>query len=50
MHMVHDFKGFTGVTPTKILREVEALFRDRLEAIRSGRRAPNVQDDPQLIL
>ena len=50
MHMVHDFEGFTGLTPTKILGEVEALFRERLEAIRSGRRSANVQDDLQLIL
>jgi AraC-like DNA-binding protein len=50
MHMVHDFESFTGATPTKILGEVEALFRERLEAIRSGRHSANVQDGLQLIL
>jgi AraC-like DNA-binding protein len=39
MHMVHDFQSFTGGTPTEMLIEVETLFRDRLEAIRAGRRA-----------
>jgi AraC-like DNA-binding protein len=39
-HMVHDFQGFTGDTPTHMLKAVEALFRGQIEAIRSGRRSP----------
>ena len=49
MHMVHDFDAFTGGTPTKILGEVEILFRDRIQAIRSGKRS-SPGGDLQLIL
>ncbi len=50
MHMVHDFESFTGGTPTEMLTEVEALFREQLEAIRSGRRSAEARDDLELIL
>jgi AraC-like DNA-binding protein len=50
MHMVHDFEGLTGSTPTQMLKEVEALFREQIEAIRSGRRFSNAGCDPELIL
>ncbi len=49
MHMVHDFGDLTGGTPTAMLDEVEALFRERLQVIRLGRRA-SAGDDLQLIL
>ena len=42
MHMVHDFEVLTGGTPTDILGEVEILFRDRIQAIRSGRHSGQV--------
>ncbi len=48
--MVHDFESFTGGTPTDMLRELEALFRDRIEAIRSGRRSASTADELELIL
>jgi AraC-like DNA-binding protein len=50
MHMVHDFDIFTGGTPTKILGEIEILFREQIQAIRSGRHSTNPAGDPQLIL
>jgi AraC-like DNA-binding protein len=50
MHMVHDFEGFTGGTPTRILREVEMLFREQIHAVRSGRRLTTSAGDLQLIL
>jgi AraC-like DNA-binding protein len=34
MHMIHDFHTFTGGTPTRILAEMESLFRERIKAIR----------------
>jgi AraC-like DNA-binding protein len=48
-HMVHDFQGFTGDTPTHMLKAVVALFRCQIEAIRSGRRSA-AGDDLELIL
>lgn len=50
MHMVHDFESFTGGTPAAMLREVESLFREQIEAIRSGRRLAETGDDLKLIL
>lgn len=50
MHMVHDFDTFTGGTPTKILSEIEILFREQIQAIRSGRQSTNPGGDLQLIL
>ncbi|HVO60323.1 MAG TPA: helix-turn-helix domain-containing protein [Terriglobales bacterium] len=39
MHMVHDFKEFTGESPTETLRQVELLYRAQIDAIRAGRTA-----------
>lgn len=50
MHMVHDFESFSGGTPTKILNEVEVVFRGEIEAIRSGLHSPNADGDLQLVL
>jgi AraC-like DNA-binding protein len=50
MHMIHDFAVFTGETPTHILGEVESLFRERIQAIRSGRAPENRDRNIQLIL
>jgi len=50
MHMVHDFEGFTGATPTKLLAELEALFQERLVAIRTLMRPANALNDMPLIL
>lgn len=44
MHMVHDFREFTGESPTETLRQLELLFRAQVEAVRAGRAAehPNM--------
>ena len=44
MHMVHDFREFTGESPTEILGQMELLFRAQIDALRVGRAAehPNM--------
>jgi len=44
MHMVHDFREFTGESPTETLCQLELVFRAQIEAVRSGRAAerPNI--------
>jgi AraC-like DNA-binding protein len=44
MHMVHDFKEFTGESPTETLHQLELLFRAQIDAVRAGRAAehPNM--------
>jgi AraC-like DNA-binding protein len=44
MHMVLDFKEFTGDSPTETLRQREVLFRAQIDAVRAGRAAehPNM--------
>lgn len=37
MHMVHDFREFTGESPTETLRQLELLFRVQIDAVRAGR-------------
>ena len=50
MHMIHDFNVFTGGPPTRMLDEMETLFRERIMAIRA-RRAPVIDGaDLDLIL
>jgi AraC-like DNA-binding protein len=39
MHMVHDFREFTGESPTETLGQLELLFRAQIDAIRAGRAA-----------
>lgn len=39
MHMVHEFKEFTGESPTETLRQLELLFRAQIDAVRAGRAA-----------
>ena len=36
MHMIHDFQQFTGRTPTHAFGPMEILFRDQMDAMRSG--------------
>lgn len=36
MHMIHDFRQFTGERPTETLRLVEMLFREQIAALRTG--------------
>jgi AraC-like DNA-binding protein len=44
MHMVHDFREFTGESPTETLCQLELLFRAQIDAVRAGRAAehPNM--------
>ena len=44
MHMVHDFREFTGESPTETLRRLELLFRAQIDAVRTQPAAdhPNV--------
>jgi AraC-like DNA-binding protein len=39
MHMVHDFREFTGESPTETLCQLELLFRTQIDAVRTGRAA-----------
>jgi AraC-like DNA-binding protein len=50
MHMVHDFRALAGTTPTETLKVVEAVFRERLAAIRLGRGFTNMRTDLDVIL
>jgi AraC-like DNA-binding protein len=50
MHMVHDFKDFTGRTPNDALRQMEVLFRGQIERARSNDLSANASGDPRLIL
>jgi hypothetical protein len=50
MHMVHDFKEFTGRTPNEALRQMEVLFRGQIETERSNGLPANASGDPRLIL
>jgi AraC-like DNA-binding protein len=40
MHMVHEFTGFTGETPTRTLHHFEAVFERQMTAIQSGHAPP----------
>jgi AraC-like DNA-binding protein len=44
MHMVHDFREFTGESPTETFCQLELLFRAQIDAVRVGRAAehPNM--------
>jgi AraC-like DNA-binding protein len=50
MHMIKDFKEFSGELPTSLLTQLETTFDAHLDGIRSGRVAPNPRGAPQLIL
>ena len=44
MHMVHEFREFTGESPTETLCQLELLCRAQIDAVRTGRAAehPNM--------
>ena len=50
MHMIHDFKVFTGGTPTLALAEIETLFRERLAAVQARPSPAAVDPDLDLII
>lgn len=41
MHMVHDFREFTGESPTETLRQLELVFREQIASVRAGGAAEN---------
>jgi AraC-like DNA-binding protein len=49
MHMIHDFQQFTGQVPTYALSRLEVLFREEIQAMRSGG-AHTIPSDSRLIL
>lgn len=51
MHMVHDFREFTGRTPTETLIQLETIFVEQIKAMRSGALAStNPAGDSRLVL
>lgn len=50
MHMVHDFEEFAGQTPTDTLHQVKMVFREQIEAMRSGDVSANARGASRLIL
>jgi len=50
MHLVHDFREFSGETPTIALTHVESSYRAQIEAVRCGRTPTALQGDPPLIM
>jgi AraC-like DNA-binding protein len=50
MHLVHDFREFSGETPTATLTQVERSYRTQLAAARCGRTPEGLRGDPPLIM
>jgi AraC-like DNA-binding protein len=50
MHMIKDFKEFSGESPTRLLMQMETTFDAHLDGVRSGRIAPTLPGATQLIL
>jgi AraC-like DNA-binding protein len=50
MHLIHDFKEFSGEVPTSLLAQLEANLDTHLDGIRSGQIASTPREGPQLIL
>ena len=50
MHLIKDFKEFSGEVPTRLVAQLEAAYDAHLSDIRSGRRTPIARNAPQLIL
>lgn len=50
MHLIKDFREFSGEVPTSLINQLEKAYEAHLEEIRSGRRAPIRGSAPQLIL
>jgi len=50
MHLIKDFREFSGEVPTILICQLETAYEAHLEEIRSGRKAPILSSAPQLIL
>ena len=50
MHLIKDFREFSGEVPTILISQLETAYEAHLEEIRSGRKTPILSSAPQLIL
>lgn len=50
MHLIHDFKEFSGEVPTSLLTRLETNLDTHLDGIRSGQIVSTQREGPQLIL
>ena len=50
MHLIKDFKEFSGEIPTRLISQLEAAYDAHLSKLRSGRIASTRSGPPQLIL
>ena len=50
MHLIKDFREFSGEVPTSLINQLETAYQGHLEELRSGRKAPIRTSAPQLIL
>ena len=50
MHMIHDFKQFSGESPTPLLTKLETVYQAHIEQVRSGQIALTPRSAPRLIL
>jgi methylphosphotriester-DNA--protein-cysteine methyltransferase len=50
MHLIHDFKEFSGEVPTSLLSRLETNLDTHLDGIRSGQITCKPREGPQLIL
>jgi len=50
MHLIKDFREFSGEVPTNLISQLETAYESHLEKIRSGLEAPIRITAPQLIL
>jgi hypothetical protein len=50
MHLIKDFKEFSGEVPTRLVAQLEAAYDAHLSEIRSGRKTPIARNAPHLIL
>jgi AraC-like DNA-binding protein len=50
MHMVHDFAEFMGTSPTVALTQLETVFLEQIERLRSDERSANSVGRSRLIL
>ena len=50
MHMIHDFKEFTGTSPGETLLLLETFFRQHLDAIRAETSTKQPSSLPRLVI
>jgi len=50
MHLIKDFKEFSGEVPTSLINQLETAYEAHLNEIRAGRKMPILRNAPLLIL